>query len=169
MAAEKAHTFYWIQDDEHRQASGTFAFAGDLPTLLMYELVRNGEPELTALVAVAQLAPRAPLPDAVAEHIDDFINDGTDGALGSLFTPAAPFSGSNAHVAAMAAKVAEVGADLNDFASEASLTRDTLHIYGHGDWSLQFIVTRAASSEAAARQILLRMSADADARFSSWG
>lgn len=155
-------TLYWIFDDENKRAiggasegSGLITYAGDVPSWLLSELVRR-EPHLGASLAVPPALP-APLPPIVEDSIDYFITDGEDGVLGSLFTAAAPFSGSDADVAAMATKVAEHGTDLCTWGSHASLTRNTLHLYGHSrDGDMMFIITRAASL-ADARRILSQL------------
>ncbi len=182
-AIPSLQTLYWVSThtDGYWHGEGSFTFPGDVPLWLLSEFTHE-EPELlSAVPSYAALPPvllARPLglqsDDAFEMGISTFTDDGSHGTVGSLlttsFTAASPYTGSNADVATLAAAVAESGLDVCDRGSCATLTRDTLHMYGRSDHGcdIVFIVTRAASLSDAKR-LLERLNKDAvRAHFDEW-
>ena len=180
-ATPALETLYWVSTntDDYWHGEGSFTFPGDVPLWLLSEFTHE-EPELlSAVPSYAALPPvllARPLglqSDAFIRGIGTFTEDGSLGTVGSLFTTsftaASPYTGSNADVATLAAAVAEAGLDMYDGGSCATLTRDTLHMYGRSSkgCDIVFVVTRAASLSDAKR-LLKRLNKDvARAHFDS--
>ena len=80
------------------------------------------------LAVVAELDPATKLPDGLADRVRVLVASGQDKAAGSLIPDAVldrfAFSGTPEHVAALAERVLEAGADRVDFGTPHGLTDD---------------------------------------------
>ena len=104
------------------------------------------------------------LPRPVDSVIEPLFVEGRDGPLAEAAKK--PDAGSDANVESVRSFVADIGADLGDVgASEASLTRATLHVHDvNRDGISSAVVTTSVATAAGARSLLKKLNRDACSR-----